>query len=124
MYEQEQQKRECGDDGTANLYRAARNHFTNFAGSKTITLKGVTPEVVQTFLLWLQGKGLQVNSVNSYMSNLRAMYNRACLGWRGRPVESPFAGLRLKREETRKRAVPVEVIGKIASLDLKEDPKK
>lgn len=124
MSAQEQEKRYNGNEGTANLYRAARNHFAGFIGSKVMTLKEIKPEVVQTFLLWLQGKGLQVNSVNSYMSNLRAMYNRACLGWKGRPVDSPFAGLRLKREETRKRAVPVDVIGKIASLELKEDPKK
>jgi len=52
------------------------------------------------------------------------MYNRALPFGRGRQERSPFAGLRLKREETRKRAVPVEVIKEIAALDLKSEPKK
>ena len=52
------------------------------------------------------------------------MYYRACRGWRKKPLESPFAGLRLKREETGKRAIPAEVIGQIASLDLKTEPEK
>lgn len=46
------------------------------------------------------------------------------LGWKSRPLESPFSGIRLKREETVKRAVPTDVIKKLASLELKEEPGK
>ena len=52
------------------------------------------------------------------------MYNRACLGWKKRPLDSPFTGLRLRREETRKRAMPAGVIRQIAQLDLKKEPRK
>ncbi len=62
--------------------------------------------------------------MNSYISNLRAMYNRACRGWKGRPEERPFEGMQLQREETVKRAVPVEVIKQMAALDLEEEPEK
>lgn len=121
---QEQEKRSAGDESTADLYRTVRNHFIHFNGSTEVALKDVTPQKVHAFLKWLKEKGLRTNSVNSYISNLRAMYNRACMGWKGRPVESPFVGIRLKREETMKRAVPAEVIRELALLDLKEEPRK
>ena len=124
MKRQEQDKRSAGDESTADLYRAVRNHFKSFNGGRALSLREVTAVVVHGFIDWLREKGLRVNSVNSYISNLRAMYNRACLGWKGRPRESPFEGVRLKRETTRKRAVSTEVIGQIASLDLKEEPEK
>lgn len=121
---QEQEKRTAGNESTADLYRAVRNHFECFNGKRELSLKEVTPEMVYRFMEWLREKGLRVNSVNSYMSNLRAMYHRACRNEGKRLRESPFAGLRLRREETPKRAVPAKVIKQIASLDLKAEPKK
>ena len=126
MLEQEKQKRSNGDESTADLYRATRNHFAAFIreGGKSGLLGDVTQDVVQEFVLYLKGKKLRVNSMNSYISNLRAMYNRACRGWKGRPEERPFEGMQLQREETVKRAVPVEVIKQMAALDLEEEPEK
>lgn len=121
---QEQEKRSAGKESTADLYRAVRNHFMQFSGRSELPLKEVTSGMVDDFQKWLKDRGLRVNSVNSYMSNLRTMYNRASRGRKGRPLESPFAGIRLRREETVKRAVPAEVIRKLASLDLKENPRK
>ena len=74
---QEQEKRSAGDESTADLYRAVRNHFMLFTGKSELLLKDVTPQMVHAFLKWLKNKGLKVNSINSYISNLRAMYNRA-----------------------------------------------
>ena len=124
MLLQEEDKRSCGDESTADLYRAVRNHFMCFSGGKELFLKEVTPALVEAFLKWLREKGLRVNTVNSYMSNLRAMYNRARRVCREKTGESPFAGIHLRQEETRKRAVPVEVIKEIAALDLKSEPEK
>lgn len=126
MLEQEKQKRSSGDESTADLYRATRNHFDVFIRErrKSGLLGDVTQELVQEFVLYLKGKKLRVNSVNSYISNLRAMYNRACQGWKGRPKERPFEGMQLQREETAKRAVSVDVIKQLAALDLEEEPEK
>ena len=124
MLVQEEEKRSCGDESTADLYRAVRNHFMCFSGGKELCLKDVTSALVEAFLKWLREKGLRVNTVNSYMSNLRAMYNRALSESKEKRGESPFAGIHLRQEETRKRAVPVEVIKEIAALDLKSEPKK
>lgn len=126
MLEQEKQKRSSGDESTADLYRATRNHFAAFIREKGKggLLEDITQELVQEFVLYLKGRKLRVNSVNSYVSNLRAMYNRACQGWKGRPKERPFEGMQLQREETAKRAVSVDVIKQLAALDLEEEPEK
>lgn len=121
---QEHEKRAASTNSTADMYRTVRNHFKCFNEDEEFDLKDMTSDRVQGFLAWLQAKGLRVNTLNSYISNLRAMYNRACRGWKSKPTESPFAEVRLKRQETRKRAVSVEVIEKIASLELDEEPEK
>ncbi|WP_075558357.1 tyrosine-type recombinase/integrase [Parabacteroides timonensis] len=121
---QEQKKRSAGDESTADLYRAAGNHFKRFNNGRELSLKDITPTMVYAFVEWLREKGLRTNSVNSYLSNLRAMYHRACRSWKGKPQDSPFAGLHLRQEETLKRAAPAKVIKQIASLDLKAEPKK
>ena len=121
---QEKEKRSAGDESTADLYRAVCNHFKDYNRGRELFLTDITPGVVNDFIEWLRKKGLRINSVNSYLSNLRAMYNRACLGWKKKPQESPFAGLRLRREKCCKRAIPVSEIVRIASLDLKDEPRK
>lgn len=122
MQQQEVEKRARGDESTADLYRAVRNHFRNFNQGKEVACREVTAELVHSFQDWLQRKNLRVNTVNSYLSNLRAMYNRALAGSFNKNL--PFAGLHLKREETNKRAIPVRIIQEIASLDLKKEPEK
>ena len=106
MLEQEKQKRSNGDESTADLYRATRNHFAAFirVGGKSGLLGDVTQDVVQEFVLYLKGKKLRVNSVNSYISNLRAMYNRACRGWKGRPEIRPYEGLQSQQKDPHNRA--------------------
>lgn len=121
---QEQEKRSAGNESTADLYRVVHNHFKSFNANRELSLRDVTSGMVHSFAEWLREKDLRVNSVNSYLSNLRAMYNRACLELKKKPQESPFAGLRLRREETRKRAISAQVISQIATLDLEKEPQR
>ncbi|WP_455640162.1 tyrosine-type recombinase/integrase [Parabacteroides sp.] len=121
---QEQEKRSAGNESTADLYRAVHNHFKSFNADRELSLRDVTSCMVHSFAEWLREKDLRVNSVNSYLSNLRAMYNRASLELKKKPQESPFAGLRLRREETRKRAISAQVISQIAALDLEKEPQR
>ena len=71
MLEQEKQKRSNGDESTADLYRASRNHFAAFVRErgKSRLLGDVTQDVVQEFIRYLKGKKLRVSSVKSYNSN-------------------------------------------------------
>ena len=118
----ERRKREAGAESTADLYRAVRNRFGRYCMKERLLLQEVTAARVAGFRVALRKEGLRVNTVNSYMSSLRAMYNAACREAGGRWKENPFAGLRLKREETKKRAVPVEVVERIAGLNLRGKP--
>ena len=68
-------------------------------------------------------KGLKRNSINSYLSNLRAIYNAAVaerLVPRNR--ENPFCGYRFKRENTPKRALPMRNLLQLAQHDTQGNP--
>lgn len=122
MKEQEQRKRMAGAESTADLYRAVRNRLVCFFDRKELLLKRVTASVVSDFMSFLKKEKLQTNTVNTYVSCLRAMYHRACRELGHKPKEDPFTGIRLKREETTKRAVPVETIQKIAGMSFRDEP--
>lgn len=119
MEEQERRKREAGAESTADLYRAVRNRFYRFCEGRRMSLKKMTASLVSEFAASLKREALRVNTQNSYLSCLRAMYRRACRELMLRGPADPFEGLQLKREETVKRAVPIDVIEKIACLDFK-----
>ena len=70
---QEKEKRSSGNESTADLYRAVRNHFKNYTHGREFALNDMTEKVVYGFVEWLRAKEFHVNSVNSYLSNLRAI---------------------------------------------------
>ena len=115
-------KREQGKLSTAELYEVAGRHFERFLGKSVCRIKDVTATQIADFHCFLQKLGLKTNSVNSYMSSLRAIYNAALSEGLVTVRENPFARLRLKREETAKRAIPSEAIREIAAQDLRERP--
>ncbi|RHJ94231.1 tyrosine-type recombinase/integrase [Parabacteroides bouchesdurhonensis] len=118
---QERVKRRRGAESTADLYRAVRNRLLCYSGKECVMVKDVTVSLVAGFMEWLHAEGLRVNTVNSYISNLRAMYNRCLRESNGRcPADYPFYGLKLRREETEKRSVPVVAMGALAGMELPE----
>lgn len=124
MREQERKKREAGAESTADLYRAVRNRFFRFCRKEAFSFKELRPPQVADFMSSLRNEGLHVNTVNSYISCFRAMYNKICRKMRHKPKIHPFEGIRLKREETVKRAVTVQVMEMMAGLDYKEYPEQ
>ena len=124
MREQEKKKREAGAESTADLYRAVRNRFLRFCGKETFSFKELRPLQVTDFMSSLRNEGLCVNTVNSYISCFRSMYNKICRKARYKPKIHPFEGIRLKREETVKRAVTVKVMEMMARLDYKDCPEQ
>lgn len=122
MYEQEICKRKSGAESTADLYRVVRNRLKCYCRGKPLTLRGVTALLVSGFRNSLEMDRLCTNTVNSYISNLRAMYNRAVMQTGLRRKESPFKGVRLKYEETAKRSIPLAAVERIAELDLSGHP--
>ena len=109
------EKRRLGKESTAELYRAAGNHFLRFLGKTDCRMKDITPTMISDFTFYLQSLGLRTNSINSYLSSLRAIYNAAYKSNLFTILRHPFAQLKLKREMTEKRAVTIQVIERMAS---------
>lgn len=122
MQIQEKQKRDAGTESTADLYKAVRNRLVSYCAKEKLALQDISVQMVVGFKNALIKEGLRVNTVNSYISCLRAMYNRRCREVKFRQTTNPFSGIRLKREETKKRAIPIEAIEKIACLNLRKRP--
>lgn len=111
-----QQKKELNKTCTAELYQVAVNHFLRFTGNTEFCMKNLTRTLVSDFTAYLQSKGLATNTINSYLSSLRAIYNAACYDGLLYPAEHPFKGIKLKREPTIKRAISVTLIRELANL--------
>lgn len=116
-------RRKAGRDATADLYRAAGNWFRKYRHGHDISLSQLTPSLVDGFIAFLQAeRKLKVNSVNSYVSALRAMYNIMIREQGYIPRIHPFAHIVIHPEKTIKRAVNLEVFEQISVLDLKGEP--
>lgn len=114
-------KRSAGRYSSVDLYRSAGGHFRTFLG-KDCSLAKITSTMVDDFKGYLKDKGLRSNTINSYLSSLRAVYNAACRENLVSPAKHPFAHLRLKREATAKRAVPIQVLERMAEIDWSGSP--
>ena len=71
-------KRQLKKEGTAELYEVAVRHFLRFVKNPGFCLADLNRALVIDFITYLQGKGLATNTVNTYISSLRALYNTAC----------------------------------------------
>ena len=109
-------KKKLNKASTAELYQVAANHFLKFTENAGFHMEDLNRTLISDFTAYLQCKGLAMNTINSYLSSLRAIYNAACHDGLLHPVEHPFQGLKLKRESTVKRAIPVTLIQKLASF--------
>lgn len=116
-------KRNAGTDATADLYRTTTNWIKKFTNGRSPMLREITPGFIDNFRNFLQSQGhFKVNSIVSYISNFRAMYNTAVRERIIHPRVHPFSHLSLHQEKTAKRAVSKEVIENICKLDLEEEP--
>lgn len=110
-------KREAGQHNAADLYRTTRNWLGRYRRGPDLRLRDITPSLVAGFGDYLRGKGLKVNSVNTYLSNLRVLYNdarRAGLVPESTPY--PFAQFRLRRETPSPRALRGKTVEEIVTL--------
>lgn len=115
-------KRKAGKDATADLYRASRNWLQKFVNGRDLTFNHVTPCLIDSFRIYLQIEGnLKVNSVNSYLSNFRAIYNKAVREGIVHPQPHPFSHLSMHMEQTARRASSCGVMEEIAQFDFQEN---
>lgn len=118
-------RRQAGRYSTADLYRASTNWLKRFWGNDKLPFSDITSGLIDRFHDWLLSLGhLKTNSINSYLSNFRAIYHTAVReGLVKYEGISPFTNLSLREEETPKRALRRETIEEIAQMDVSDEPK-
>lgn len=116
-------KRDMGKYSTAELYEVTARHFKRFLDGRSCKPANLTITLVNDFSCYLQTKGLKRNSINSYLSCLRAIYNAALsehLVPKGQ--DNPFMRYRFKRESTPKKALPMKELQRLAEQGSSDSP--
>lgn len=110
-----------GKERLAETYTTTANSFMRFCvGRSDLRFNEISPELIKEYEAWLGEQGLVPNTTSFYMRNLRAIYNRAVE--QGLTDDrSPFKHVYTGIGKTVKRAVTVQVIRRIKSLDLSFD---
>lgn len=116
-----QRKKKVGKDGTAAIYKATRNRYTRFCETEKVSTQIMNLSVIHDFKDYLHSCGLGVNSVNNYLSILRAIYNKGVEEHLVQSDEHLFSKLKLHPVSTYKRAVSMDIIMEAAHLDLQEE---
>lgn len=111
-----QLKQQLGKASTAELYQVTISHFLKFVGNPRFCIRDLSRTLVADFVTYLQNRKLATNSINTYLSNLRAIYNAACQDELLCSSQYPFKNLKLRRAVTAKRSIPIAAIQKMATF--------
>ena len=109
-----------GQDRTARAYRTVAKGFVTFNKGRDIELGHINFHIIKLFEAYLKNKNLMPNTISYYMRNLRAIYNKAITSkiipdYNG---EKPFAGVYAGVDKTVKRALTLEELKQLYSLDF------
>lgn len=102
---------------TSETYRAALSSFRNYREGKDIMLDAITSDSMLLYETSMKSRGLCQNTTSFYMRILRAVYNRAVengIVEQKHPFKYVYTGV----SSTLKRAVSIEEIKRIKSLNL------
>ena len=113
---------EEGKQSTAASYTSGLYSLLRFCSLRKINFKDIDYVFVTDYIHYLRMRGISENSIHMYLSNFRAVYNKARKQGIRVCGENPFAGLNVRRQETVKRALSKEEIALIASADLRRYP--
>lgn len=106
---------------TSETYLAALSSFRRFRGGADVLIDTLTSELMEDCQAYLRSRGVTLNTVSFYMRILRAVYNRAADEGLT-PRRMPFRHVYTGAERTVKRAVPLEALRRIRTLDLSASP--
>lgn len=93
-------------EGTITLYNTTRNKISEF--DEKATFKSMDKNWLLAFERWMINSGLKVNSYAIHLRNIRAIFNYAID--QEYTTLYPFRKFKIKKEETRKRALTVEEV--------------
>jgi len=110
-----------GKTRTSETYTATLNSFRKFRNNEDIMLSCINSELMEAFDAWHQSRGIAPNTISFYIRILRAVYNRAI---EEEIIENrnPFRHVHTGVYKTTKRALPIQAIKRIKTLDLSNRP--
>lgn len=88
------------------------------ANGSCFALKEVDTRFVNRYVVYLASCGIKENTISYYLRNFRAMYNHAVEEGYVPEGTYPFRKVKIREEETAKRALSREDLAKIAHADL------
>ncbi len=106
---------------TSEAYFSTLSSFRDFRGGKDMLHDEVTSDMMLEYEAWLKGREVSINTISFYMRILRAVYNRA-LECRLMENCSPFKHVHTGVYKTVKRALSLDNVKRIKSLDLSGRP--
>ena len=115
--------REEGKQGTADAYMSGLRSLLRFCSPRKIKFKDVDYVFITDYMHYLRARGVAENTVHMYLSNFRAICNKARKQGVKVGKDNPFADLDIRRRETVKRALSKEEIALIASVNLRRHPR-
>lgn len=107
-----------GKHSTSSSYRSLLSAFERFAGCRDTRLYELTPARLAGFEEYLKAVPLQRNTITFYMRILRAVYNKARRVGLVAKGENPFEEVSFRIDKTRKRAVGVDTLRRVAEADF------
>jgi integrase/recombinase XerD len=91
--------------GNALVYQTGVNRFIQFCGRDDVKFCEINYSMLVQFQHHLTIQGLKINSISNYFRSLRAIYNKAIKEKLVERSQFPFFDIKIKTEETSKRAI-------------------
>ena len=113
-----------GKQKTSDNYKTLAKRIYEFVGNDFTSIHDIDCDFVESFEAWLLSRGIKRNTSSFYIRNLRAVWNKAIdNGILPPTLTDPFKHVYKGVDITAKRAISVEDIKKIKSINLKAYPK-
>ncbi len=106
---------------TAERYTTVLNSFARFLDGSDVPVWDISSDLMVRYENFLKARGLCPNTISYYMRGLRAVYNRA-VEEKLTVQHSPFKHVYTGIGETVKRALPLNTIRIIRTIDLDSRP--
>lgn len=101
----------------AETYQSALNSFCLYINKVEILMEDIDSKMIEGYESYLKQKKLTLNTISFYMRILRAIYNRAVKSG-AITDKKPFDHVFTTMTKTAKRAIPIQVIQKIAQAHI------
>ena len=111
--------RSTGQGGTAANYRNACRALEVFLGKRLLAFSDFTARLVDSFMEFLLARGNCENTAVCYLKQLRAVYNKAVRAGIVRDDLHPFRNQSFRTTPTRKRALGVKELQRLAQAELR-----